>query len=393
MREPDGLHRTESAQLFWFIPAVVLVFIYLHVAIESPTHRWDFQAFYLSGKMVANGDAAKLYDLSAQAAYENRYVDVSRIVTEPNSPFLYPSAVSLIFVPLSFLPLTFAYSVWTAINVLLLLATIWALKRELNIEAGDWPLFAALLFAPTAACLLHGQLSLLLLFFYAHAFIQMRRGKMLIAGILIGFVALKFQLMMGIATIFLLRRAWAAMAGIACGAGIIAVLSAAVSGFHQFLAYPGYLRAIAYHPHVAFTSSMVNLRGFIALFTHREPSILPVAAISLLLIGFSAAFWRDTTAGFSLAMIATVLTAYHAYLQDFVLLLLPIAVLLRNWHPRKGVGLAVLFCVSTFSYVLIALPHGLFAIASLMLFAAIARESRYIRNVDQPPQFAAGPLL
>ncbi|MCU1310625.1 MAG: hypothetical protein JWO20_1750 [Candidatus Angelobacter sp.] len=381
--ELDGLRRTESAQLFWFLPAVALVFICLHLAYESPTNRWDFRAFYISGKMVANGDAAKLYDLSSEAAYQNRYVEASRIVAEPESPFLYPSAVSLIFVPLSFLPLNFAYSVWTAINLLLLLATIRALKRELQIEAGDWPLFAALLFPPTAACLLHGQLSLLLLFLYAHAFIQMRRGNMLIAGILIGLVALKFQLMLAFAAILIVRRAWAAIAGIACGALIVAALSAAVSGFHQLLSYPGYIRSMAYHPHVAFTSSMVNIRGFIELCIHREPFIPLVVAISLLVIGFSVAFWRDTTTGFSLAIIATVLTAYHAYLQDLVLLLLPIAVLLRHWQPRKSAGLVVLLAVSTVSFALVALHlNGLFAIISSILFVAISRESRFITNVN-----------
>jgi Glycosyltransferase family 87 len=385
MPELDGLRRTGSAQLFWFLPAIALVFICLHLKYESPTNRWDFRAFYISGKMVANGDAAKLYDLSSQAAYENRYVDSSRIVAEPDSPFLNPSAVSLIFVPLSFLPVTFAYSVWTAINLLLLLATIRALQKELEIEAGDWPLFAALLFAPTAACLLHGQLSLLLLFFYAHAFIQMRRGNMLLAGILIGTVALKFQLMLAFAAILILRRAWAAVAGISCGAMLVAALSAAVSGFQQLLSYPGYIRSMVYHPHVGFISSMVNIRGFIVLLSHREPSILLVAAISLLVVGFAVALWRDTTAGFSLAMIATVLTAYHAYLQDLVLLLLPIAVLLRHWQPRKSVGLVVLLAVSAASHALVALHlNGLFAIASLILFVAISRQSRNITNVNDP---------
>jgi hypothetical protein len=208
----------------------------------------------------------------------------------------------------------------------------------------------------------------------------------MIAGILIGIVALKFQLMLGFATMLIVRRAWAAIAGIPCGAVIVAALSAAVSGFHQLLSYPGYLRSMAYSPHVGFISSMVNIRGFIALFTHREPSILLVAAISLLVIGFSVAFWRDTTTGFSLAIIATVLTAYHAYPQDLVLLLLPIAVLLRHWRPRKSAGLMVLFAVSTVSHALVVLHlNGLYAITSLILFIAISRESRCITNVNDPP--------
>jgi multidrug transporter EmrE-like cation transporter len=120
--------------LFCFVALLTLVYTAKHIEAESPTFRWDFQMFYMAAQMIRHGEAAKLYDFSTQAASQMRYVDPTRLVKSPDLPFVYPAATALLFLPLAWLPLTAAYAVWTACKVLLLVATLRLLQRNLAIR-------------------------------------------------------------------------------------------------------------------------------------------------------------------------------------------------------------------------------------------------------------------
>ena len=72
---------------------------------------------------------------------------------------------------------------------------------------------------------------------------------------------------------------------------------------------------------------MVTVRGLFNLTVGREPPIWALAIISALLVGAAAFFWDDLDTGYSIAIIVSVLTAYHAYSTELSVLLIPFAVL------------------------------------------------------------------
>ncbi len=300
----------------------------------------DFQQFYLAAQMVRHGDAAKLYDFNAQAAYETHYANPARPVTVPSNPFLYPAATVLPFLPLAWLSLNQAWTAWLGVNLLLLLASVRLLQRELAIPQGEWPLAIALLCAPVLSGLWGGQVCFLLLLLYTLAFVAMRRPWLFLAGFAVGLAALKFQLMIGFVLVLLLLRCWKFVAGAAVGSCVIAGLSALIIGPRQLLGYPDFLRHAAFHRRVAMPMIMPNIRGLLALTAGNEPPVWVVAAISAILIIWAAKAWKNTERGFALAMIVTVLTAYHAYVQELTLLVIPLAVAAQDleWSSARAVG-------------------------------------------------------
>lgn len=231
----------------------LLVFLLLLAAILTMTHNapelanrfWDFQAFYLGTEMVSHGEGSLLYDFNGQAAAQMRYVDPTRQVTLPDMPFLYPAAITLLFLPFARFPMAAAYGLWTAINLLILVATLRLLQKMLPLPQDNRPLLAAVLFAPVYACLLTGQVSVLILFLVTLAFYFLLRNRPLLAGFALGLATLKFQVVLGLLAVLALRRMWRVLAGSAIGGSVVAGVSVWITGWRAAAHYPAYLREVA----------------------------------------------------------------------------------------------------------------------------------------------------
>lgn len=288
---------------------------------------WDFRTFYGAAEIVRHGPATKLFDVG----------------------FLSPPAVALIFLPLAWLPIKVAFAIWTIVNLLLLVATIGMLQRQQFIAEGDRPLFFALLFTPAYACLLAGQFAFVILFLYSASFVLMRNHEEFLSGLMLGVGCLKFPLVLGFLAIMLLRRRWKFTAGAALGGLFVAAVSLLMVGWRGLLQYPSMLRRAAGGPDVAYTYAMANVRGLMWLLSGREVSAWIIAPVSGLLLVCAAISWKDTETGFSIAVIASMLTAYHIHGYDFTLLLLPIAVTVARvkWDTRSmfaaGATLAIVY--------------------------------------------------
>lgn len=346
--------------LLVFVALLTLLYTVEHVRVLA-NHRsaWDFETFYLVGHMVRHGDAARLYDISAQAAYQMRYVDSSRSVTAPDLAFFYPAVVALGFLPLTFFSLPAAFAIFTACNLICLIAAIRLLQRHLAIPQNDRPIFAALLFLPVYACLLHGQLSILMLFLYTAAFAAWKRGNLLLAGLMLGLGTLKFQLVLGFLTVMLLRGFWKFLAGAVAGGSLVAAGSAAVVGWREAIRYPLIVTHSASDPHLDFSAAMISLRGMLGGALGHDPQGWLVAVLSIALLAGIAIWWREMEVGFSMAMLAAILVSYHAYLQELTLLLLPLAVIVSRLRNDKlvwsvAIAMVVIPSVTVFRSVQLA---------------------------------------
>ena len=344
-----GRRITQRIVLSVFIVLLTAIYTFQHF---QPTEgRWDFETFYFVGKMVRAGDGPRLYDLSLQAAYQMRYIDPSRQVAVPDLAFFYPAATAVLCLPLAWLPLTLAYALWTALSLTLLVLSVRLLQSELPMPQGDRPLFVALLFFPVYACLLHGQLSILILFLYSAAFAWFKRGNPFAAGVALGLGTLKFQLMLGFFAVLLLRRCWKALAGAAVGALPVAVASAAVLGWRGALRYPLTVTRFATIP--AAQQKMVSLYGFLMTATGQQPQTWLLLILSVAVALAAASFVRkDLEIAFSVAVIASVFVAYHAYLHELTLMLIPAAVIASRVERMSKLVLSFAIALSSFTALL-----------------------------------------
>ena len=316
--------------------AITICMTVVHNKAETPSKRWDYQAFYMGAQMVAHGEGSRLYDLPAQAAAQNQYVDPSRNVKLPDRPFIYPPAILALFLPFAWLPMGYAYGCWTAFNLLTFMVAVRMLQKASLGQANAWLWLPLILFTPVYVCLMKGQASILVLFLVAGAFYFLLRDRLLLAGFLVGLATLKFQLVLGLLIILALRRMWSVVAGAIVGVCSVISASLLLSGWRAMLAYPGFLKQVAYHDRVAYTFVVINLRGMLWFIGHQEPNVWLVAVLSAAMLITAAVAWPDDATGFALAVLASLLTSYHAHFEELGLLLIPATVLMGKVRWNLG---------------------------------------------------------
>lgn len=94
----------------------------------SPECASDFVTFYAAAKQVRN-DAASLYDLDQQFAYQSQIAPLKQVY-----PFVYPPITALLISPVAWLSFSSAYLLMTLLNMTLVSVSIQRLIRSLHMS-------------------------------------------------------------------------------------------------------------------------------------------------------------------------------------------------------------------------------------------------------------------
>jgi len=333
--------------------AALLFLVVILSAVLSDPRGFDFAGYYMSGLIIHQGNASRLYDLGEQARIERQLFNRDKILINPHPPF-----EALGFASLARLSYTKAYVLWGAINVLL-----WLLSQHLYWR--DTPIpnnffrycLLSFLFFPLWGALIIGQTTVLLLLVFTLTFVCLRRGQEFKAGILLGLGLFKFPVVLPFALICFLRGKWRLMAGFFAAASLLGVLSVVAVGPAGVRSYLNLMIDILMNPdNPAYISmrtwaKMPTVKGFIAtLLTGRLASnsiTLLAAAISAPLILFAAWAWRqeDRIRGgispglmFAAALVVSQVTAPHFYAYDLTLMLLAVLLVISSppWSKESG---------------------------------------------------------
>jgi hypothetical protein len=355
----------------------------------------DFPHFYCAARMLADGHGQQLYDADVQRQYQARYAGrVGTLYTHP--PF-----EAALYLAVAWLPLRYAYLLWSFLSVALTVASAVFLARE-ALSSWSWRvlLVASLTFVPSLVCVIQGQDSLLLLLLVVLAFTALRRERGFAAGCWLALGLFKFQLVLPLVVVLALTQRKRSRVGLAEGFSLtglaLAGLSAAISGWSVFTLYPKFLLHFKEQPFAGFApQAMANLRGLTYFFFHSDQSpwaiaalwILSAAALITALTGWKCARLASssdvvsTQGEFDLAFSNTVLFAllvsYHLNPHDLSLVLLPIFLLLQRTlmrTPLQPTGwatlalLAILFLPPLHLWGLWADVYELVGIPVLLLF-------------------------
>lgn len=307
---PNGILRIEPGLLFF----LVLVFAVLFVTHQAAEAHFDFGVFYYAARMVLDGSRHQLYDVGAQHAFQARF-------DRPFSQlFYYPPFVVLPFLAIARLPMLLAYSIWTAISLVLLIISVRILAIQASVDYGNWPILLSLAFMPVSSCLVHGQLSIVVLASYVSAYLLWREGRLFLGGVLLSVATFKFQLVIGFVAVLLVRRRWREIGGYATGAAFLLVTSVLITGVQPLLRYPAFIRqsegGVGSEP-----ANMANWRGFVTLLA--SDHVGWVIVLSLATVLWAARAWTSLEIGFSAALLAAMLVSYHFNPQDLTLSLIP----------------------------------------------------------------------
>jgi hypothetical protein len=358
----------------------------------------DFAAFYTAGEILHQGHGERLYDPGLQWQIQQEFASQVAIRKSP-LPYIRPAFEACLFLPFTYVSYAVAYLLWTVLKLAILLAIPFLLDSAGSTRtSGDrWRAIKILVcfaYFPVAFDLLQGQDSILLVMLFVLAFRCLERGKTLAAGAFLGLGVFKFHLTVPLLCIFLLRKKTKVVLGFLGTAVSLFLISAAVVGWSGMAAYPKYLLTLNQTPGLLGikSRSMPNIRGLMApLF---GPGALPAAVnwaltiIAIIGIAISARFWRieceddrSLAAGFSFAIVMTIVTSYYVNSYDLTLLLLPMFVLgprflegceIRGW-PRLGFLLSVgILLVSPVFWILALRLDQFYWIALVLLILALS---------------------
>ncbi|MBN1484734.1 MAG: DUF2029 domain-containing protein [Chloroflexia bacterium] len=195
----------------------------------------DYRAFWASAEIVLERGFAAAYDLDLQEQYQRplyeRYRTPTSTYAYATAPMYYlpPFILPMLWLPL--LPPLAGFVLWTLLNLLSTVLYLYRFQRALGDETGVtcrwWPLLLAF---PLYANLFFGQISHWLLLFVGECFLACRREKPFRAGLWLGGLLLKPQLLLLLLPGLLFGRRFKLLAGLALAGLLVLLLSLVLAG-------------------------------------------------------------------------------------------------------------------------------------------------------------------
>jgi hypothetical protein len=343
LTQPPVLTAFASLHALGMIAVAARYLASLHGTTDAAGHvvTGDFPAFLTAARMLDTGQGAALYDLAAQRSAQEAMIGRALDVWQP---YAYPPLLGVALLPAarwSYLTAFCAHDAVMAVALVLLLWQLWSLLPSLRETRQAWWAVALLVvsFHPVARTVMGGQNTVLSLALLAGFVVSARDGRQGVAGICLGLLTYKPQLVPLLALCALLRRQWRLLAA----AGLVAVAHYAIGALFAGPQWPlAWLRMLDAYRGLEWASNRYTHVSLWAL----AAQLLPAAwafgialAGSLLVITLVVRRARDRslplTDLFALALAATVLVSPHVQYYDVALLLLPVLIALE---ARKCAG-------------------------------------------------------
>lgn len=303
----------------------------------------DFTAFYAAATLVRSGHAVDIYNPSEQFSAQTRFTDDSDLRRGPLR-YIHPPFEALLFVPFTFFPYRAAFILWDLANVGMLVAIAVSLRATLLPGSGIhiWDLLLGLLaFFPIFANFFQGQDAILLLLVVALAFRAMKLRADFSAGCWMALGLFRFQLVIPLVLVLALWGRRRIALGFISVTALLVLVSAVMVGWENLMRYPGYLWLWASVPGSGRTprSLLPSLLGLITgwpRLDHIHWLVAIVLLVSAWLVIVVAGMKNRAQEPrffdfcFACAILASVLVGYNTSTYDLALLVLPLAVILRE---------------------------------------------------------------
>lgn len=373
----------------WLLVGALAVLVVVDLSrVWRITNHHDVDVFLQAAERLVRGEDIYADGPAFWAAVESGTIDMKD--DSLAWPYAYAPLIALLFVPLTWLPLAVARTLWWGTNVVALLAGCWLVIEPWREDRSPWllALLLALLwrYDPAVVALRLGQIEIVQFLLLAAAMALLRRERDVWAGVLIGLAAgLKF-VPAALAVWFMWRRRWQAAGWTLAVAAISILGSFALVTRAQAVAYFAFMSLYGFGGAFAAFPLNQSLNGFVIRNLVRNPFVatlkgwhLPSLARALiyggvLVIGGACAwltFHRQTWPAqptdadhersdleFALAIAALAIVSPHSQVYALVWLLVPLLLLARRlWNHRLGIwpwlGLLV-------GYLLVGRPYALY---------------------------------
>ncbi len=329
--------------------------------------RADFSAFYTGWAIVRDGEGARLYDPELQMEYQQQILQ-GRSFKDGLLPYVNPPHLTIPFVPLSLLPRSSGYLIWTLGQVGLLIWLLHLLSRVARSwePLERWLLLSAVIGFPSLMqSFLIGAFSLLLTICLVQLYLSLKSDREGWAGLWLVLGTIKPQAVLLVVVLLLAARRWRTLLSALVIGGLLALISTMILGWQTWLDYVKLLRSHTglFDSFGVVPTDMHNVKGTLAVILGNEQSSLinqvsyaALAATGALIFWLWHKRWRPDDPSFELQMAFTLLLgqlfSMHSNPQDSLMLTVPAtlfyAYLRQRDLPRRAYAAFVLICPPVF---------------------------------------------
>lgn len=337
---------------------------------------WDFPQFYIAAHVPAHA----LYDRAAFQDFVRTHLAPAGVAYIP--PYVRPAVFSLPLRLMMWPPYRTAFLLWAAIQVAFLIASLALLW-------GRFPRIPALFvgalgfFFPAMFGVITGQDANAQLLLLTLGLALLCAGNGWAAGAVLGLAVYKFNLVLLVPVFLLVRRQYTALAWFM---GTAAALGAASTLLAPPASYVQMLTQIQRYTTGFGPERMLGLRSL--AYALGAPNLFWIVAASAVLLAIWAMRVLPLAESFSVAVLTSLLCAWHVNWYDGALLVIPMMVAFR---PQAAVWRKVVTCALLATPIWIFLPRvsTLLVLALWLAFLAAARE-RAIKTGEPTPAIGAG---
>ena len=313
----------------------------------------DFNPYLTGGILLRSGQGRFLYNLSEARKIQKQ---ISFPYQMPRIPYRAAPLAALFYVPLSFLSIGMAYSLYLFISISLFCLLFWLLKQVFFRELSPLLYFLiAYSFTPLLVGLLQGQPTVIEFSSFVLSLIFFYRRQYLTSGLFLSLLTFKPHIFLPIFIILLSTRKIRFFSGAALGSFLGLTTSIALVGLPSLLSYPRFLTYTENPTFGTYLEGSSSILSFMTLYLPKNISffiiVLLITCFLIFLIILSANSRFHITSAlslFSFASLVGLTFSFHTGHHDLILLIIPIFFFLSQ---KK-----YLFCLLLF---FITLPYWL----------------------------------
>jgi hypothetical protein len=325
-RQAKG-HAILLAVTVWIMATVVSFTGTSDRGIAGPLKGADFVQFYTLGHLASAHRISEMYDAASFHEAQAEFLPES---AREIYPPVYPPQAAVMFAPMSGLSYQRALFIWSLITIAGYALIVWSAWKVVADRLPDrtFVIAAAAAFPPFWILILHGQVTVILLFAFWAGWLALEHHRRWLAGFAFGLLALKPQFGIPLAVVVLASGEWAMLTGAVTSVMAQAVVVWMVLGSDAFTTFADSIpTTIAYADLLEAKPFMSHSLRALTRLTPNWIGLPMWAALAAIVLWFTVRAWKSDAplrVRLGVVVLAATLVNPHVIIYDLTVLVLPL---------------------------------------------------------------------
>jgi hypothetical protein len=325
-RQAKG-HAILVAVIVWIMATVVSFTGTSDRGIAGPLKGADFVQFYTLGHLASAHRIREMYDAASFHEAQAEFLPES---AREIYPPVYPPQAAVMFAPMSGLSYQRALFIWSLITIAGYALIVWSAWKVVADRLPDrtFVIAAAAAFPPFWILILHGQVTVILLFAFWAGWLALEHHRRWLAGFAFGLLALKPQFGIPLAVVVLASGEWAMLTGAVTSVMAQAVVVWMVLGSDAFTTFADSIpTTIAYADLLEAKPFMSHSLRALTRLTPNWIGLPMWAALAAIVLSFTVRAWKSDAplrVRLGVVVLAATLVNPHVIIYDLTVLVLPL---------------------------------------------------------------------